>query len=498
VRGGVSLRGVIVLVFSISGCAVFSGYTPELAQTPLPPELRDRGAPAPGVVPLQAPVEETAPVGFVSTRRASIDQVVEVARQHSNQVLQAAARIEVASGRVQSADGALLPGIDARVAGSYLDGRQIGSFGDQRDGVSFGRFEPSVGVYYRVNPAAAYVRTEQFRREADAAAHDLREAERTAMLQAGVGYLDLALNYASQQIALSLVGDAERFVAIALARERAQIAGGADVARAQASVARAKQVAVRMRGQWEGASIRLATLLRWPTDELLLPADSDLHPTSLIDAMAGARLYEEAEISRPDIRAARARRAAADKEVLAAWWDLLGPEVDVTLRERWLGTQVSDLDSTHLVNGLVGFSFDFGELGRARTAEGNARLVEIREQTIRERARGEIEAAITKVRTMGETIPEARSSVEAAERSYDIQLARFRAGTGLGIEVIEAQITQARARLALATAIVRYNAAQVELAASIGHLRAELLAASEQPSSSAAAVTGAVNDAGPR
>jgi len=61
----------------------------------------------------------------------------------------------------------------------------------------------------------------------------------------------------------------------------------------------------------------------------------------------------------------------------------------------------------------------------------------------------------------------------------DWPAARFEAGTGLGIEVIEAQNAEARARLELAEAIVRYNLAQIELAASIGHLTPELLSGFE-------------------
>jgi outer membrane protein TolC len=470
-------RFFIAVLAACPGCAAFVGYVPETPAVPLPDELRANSAfRSEASVDLSAGARNHGAAGFTSQRTTSLSEVIAVARESANAVLEAAARLDAASGRVQSADGALLPGVDVRLGGRYLDGREVGSFGEVRDGVSFGRFEPATGVFYRVNPGAALARSARWRREADAAALDVREAERSAMLQAGIGYLDLAVAYASHQIAERLVEDAGRFVAITRARAAAEIGAGADVARAEVDAARARQAALGARGRREQASIRLAVLLRWPTAELLLPGDAELRAASLIDTASADRLYEEAERARPDIGAAGARARAVQSELTAAWLDLFGPEIDATLRERLIGTKVDDLDNTHLVHGLAGFALDFDELGRTRTARGEARAAAIREQTRREEARGEIESAISNVRTSGAAVPEARSAVEAAERSYRIQLARFEIGTGLGIEIIEAQNAQARARLELAEAIVRYNVAQIELAASIGHLTPALVA----------------------
>jgi len=67
-------------------------------------------------------------------------------------------------------------------------------------------------------------------------------------------------------------------------------------------------------------------------------------------------------------------------------------------------------------------------------------------------------------------IVRARASCSAAQRNRDIQRARFEGGTGLGLEVIDAQRALARARLALAQALIRYNVEQLRLVAATGHL----------------------------
>lgn len=78
------------------------------------------------------------------------------------------------------------------------------------------------------------------------------------------------------------------------------------------------------------------------------------------------------------------------------------------------------------------------------------------------------------VQAAREAIPPARAEVDAAERSYAIELARFDAGTGSGLEVIQSQNMNARAKLTFIEQILRFNAAQIELAAAIGHLGPEL------------------------
>lgn len=458
-----------------SGCAAFVGYAPQVPRPPLPDELRSRVALIDASVDLGAAATPNGAGGVASPRRASLPEVLGIARERANIVLEAAAQLEAASGRVQSADGALWPGVRLEAGGSHLDGRQVGSFGELRE-VSFARFEPGASVFYRVNPGAAVARSAGLRHEADAAGFEVREAERTAMLQAGLAHLDLALAYASYRIAERLVADAKRFLGITQARAVAEIGAGAEVARAEAELARARQTAIRARGRWEQASVRLAVLLRWDPAELLVPADTELRPTSLIDPAGGARLYQEAQAARPDLGAAQARSEAASSRVAAAWWELFGPEIDASLGERLIGTEIDDLGNTTLARVFLALSFDLGKLGRARAARGEARAAEIRDQALREQIRGQIEAAVSKVRTAGAAVPEARAGAQAAERSSRAQLARFEAGTGLGLEVIEAQNAQARAGLELAEAIVRHNIAQIELAASIGHLAPELIA----------------------
>lgn len=468
-RGGLVLAGICFL--GPSGCAAVNGYQPPASERPLPAGLARRAPAADVAVDLES--HEGSPDTAVVT--ISLAEVVSRAREQSFLVLEAAEDVEGASGRVQTATGELLPKAALEVGGSYLGGRDINNAGAVLDDLSIPRYEPSVQIYYRVNLGAALARRAGSRHEADAMGLSAEDARRTAALQAAIGYLDVAMAYASVQITEQLVEDSRLFVTITQARAGAEIGTRADVARAEADAARAQQTLIRAQNAWERSSIRLSVLLRWPPGRRLAPSEREIRPAALLDSDRAGGLYEAARQARPDLRSAHARLEAAESQASAAWWDLLGPEIDAGARERLLGREIDDLGRTTLAHAFVRFSFGFDQLGQLRTARAAARSAKLRELALADRVRGEIETALANLRAAEAALPEAQLAAEATERSYRADFARFESGLGLGIEVIEAQNARARARNDLADAILRYNAAQMELAASIGHLSPELV-----------------------
>jgi len=409
-------------------------------------------------------------------RAVALTEVVKIAMAEPTSVLQAAARLEAASGRVATSDGRLLPGLSADFRVRYLDGREIGSFGVIQQDVNFARYEPTAAFFYRNNPGAAGTGSKAERRFADAAGYDLKEAQRQAMLQAALSYQDIALTRASMAIATELMQDAERFYDIANARAVAEIASGADVARAEAALAQAQRTEIQARAFWKAASIRLAQLLRWDLAELLTTGDAEIGIQPVVDDASEANLTGEADRARPDVQAAKKRAEGGTLRTKQTWWDLLGPEVDASIGGRLLGTQMSRLAPTLIGYAFIGVSFDFEKGGRIRTAKGNAKALQFQAEATSEQADADIEVAMVNVQAAREAIPPARAEVDAAERSYAIELARFDAGTGSGLEVIQSQNMKARAKLSFIEQILRFNAAQIELAAAIGHLTPELFA----------------------
>jgi len=445
----------------------------------MPSELQANAHAEGEVEPVDGTVPEAA--GAKDARAVALAEVVKIAMAEPTSVLEAAARLEAASGRVATSDGRLLPGLSADFRVRYLDGREIGSFGVLQADVNFARYEPTAAFFYRNNPGAAGTGSKAERRFADAAGYDLKEAQRQAMLQAALSYQDIALTRASMAIATQLVQDAQRFYDIANARAVAEVASGADVARAEAALAQAQRTEIQSRAFWKAASIRLAQLLRWDLAEPLTTGDADIEIQPVVDDTSEANLTGEADRARPDVQAAQKRAEGGTLRAKQRWWDLLGPEVDASIGGRLLGTQMAHLGPTLIGYAFIGVSFDFEKGGRIRTAKGNAKALQFQAEAMSEQADADIETAMVNVQAAREAIPPARAEVDAAERSYAIELARFDAGTGSGLEVIQSQNMKARAKLTFIEQILRFNAAQIELAAAIGHLSPELFVHSVAP-----------------
>jgi outer membrane protein TolC len=462
----------VLVLCVLSGCV--RGYDPHVTERPLPTDLHADAQSEGEVEPVDVKVPGAADTA--DARAVALAEVVQVAMGEPTSVLEAAARLEAASGRVATSDGRLLPGLSADFRVRYLDGREIGSFGLLQQDVNFARYEPTAAFFYRNNPGAAGTGSKAERRFADAAGYDLKEAQRQAMLQAALSYQDIALTRASMAIATQLVQDAQRFYDIANARAVAEIASGADVARAEAAVAQAQRTEIQARAFWKAASIRLAQLLRWDLAELLTTGDEEVGLAPVVDDASEANLTTEADRVRPDVQAAKKRAEGGTIRTKQMWWDLLGPEVDASIGGRLLGTQMSDLSPTLIGYAFVGVSFDLEKGGRIRTAKANAKALQFRAEATSEQADADIQTAMVNVQAAREAIPPARAEVAAAERSYAIELARFDAGTGSGLEVIQSQNMKARAKLTFIEQVLRFNAAQIELAAAIGHLTPELFA----------------------
>ncbi len=462
----------VLVLCALAGCV--RGYDPHVTERPMPSELHADAHAEAAVDPVDVTVPGAAETN--DTRAVALAEVVTVAMGEPTSVLEAAARLEAASGQVATSDGRLLPGVSADFRVRYLDGREVGSFGILQADVNFARYEPTAAFFYRNNPGAAGTGSKAERRFADAAGYDLKEAQRQAMLQAALSYQDIALTRASMAITTQLVQDAQRFYDIANARAVAEVASGADVARAEAALAQAQRTEIQARAFWKAASIRLARLLRWDLTELLTTGDEEIGIEPVVDDASETKLTGEADHARPDVLAAKKRAEGGTIRTKQMWWDLLGPEVDASIGGRLLGTQMAHLGPTLIGYAFIGVSFDFEKGGRVRTAKANAKALQFRAEAISEQADADIETAVVNVQAAREAIPPARAEVDAAERSYAIELARFDAGTGSGFEVIQSQNMKARAKLTFIEQILRFNAAQLELAAAIGHLTPELFA----------------------
>jgi outer membrane protein TolC len=72
-------------------------------------------------------------------------------------------------------------------------------------------------------------------------------------------------------------------------------------------------------------------------------------------------------------------------------------------------------------------------------------------------------------------VPLAWDGLEAAQQNHRINLAQFKSGTAIALEVLHASHRLAGAQLDLARSIIDYNLSQVKLLAATGVLQLDLL-----------------------
>lgn len=187
-----------------------------------------------------------------------------------------------------------------------------------------------------------------------------------------------------------------------------------------------------------------------------------------------SELEEAAVRDRPDVRAARARAQAAGHEESAAWWSLLGPDVVGEVRQTWAGDALGNLQEGRLDAGaLLRWTFRWDEGGRITETAARRRAADVQLRAVEDRIRAAHAEGRLALRAAAERIPLAQQGLEAAQRSLRVSAARYQAGTALAIEVLESEDSVARARLALAGAIVDFNRAQLGLLAAAGRVSRE-------------------------
>ncbi len=103
---------------------------------------------------------------------------------------------------------------------------------------------------------------------------------------------------------------------------------------------------------------------------------------------------------------------------------------------------------------------------RQRRAEEHGTKLQLARLT--ERAAGEIRRAEEDLAAADDRIPLAGNGLGAATDALRLSEARFKAGTAIALEVLDAQDVLAQARFSLAQAIVQCNAAQARLLAASG------------------------------
>ncbi len=428
-------------------------------------------------VPDEAPGVEVRALSEadVPTRVLTLAEALDRALSDNLDLALSRARHQVAERARSTVQAGLYPGLAFGLGAGRTDGRVQGSFGDLRD-VTFSTYAGGGAVVYRANVVSLLKRVLAERATVEAADLDRLDTERRLILQVVGLYEDLVLATVAVQIAEEVVAGSEQFLGVIRARTDAGVGLGADVARSEAKLAADRGHLVEVRKLLKDTSARLALTLRLDQGTLLVPAAGRLEPAVLpaIEAGAGPE-------GRPDVQAASRRVTEAAQDASSALWNLLAPELRAEVAALEIGDVADELEGRTERRLLLTWNLSPESFGRTRERRAEEEVARLHALSVEEQARAELRRAQVDLEAARESIPQASRGLAAASDTLRLSEARFKAGTAIALEVLDAQEKLAEARFNLARAIVDYNLSQARVLAATGGISKEAFAGRGAP-----------------
>lgn len=401
-------------------------------------------------------------------RSITLAEAVDIALADNLDLAVARAEEAVAQQRQRVAEAGLYPALSAGAGASHTDGQTQSAFGDIDD-VQFNTYDPQVALVYRLNIPAQIQAIVAERRQVEAAALDAMSVRQRLMLRIAELYHALLVTRIGTEVSEQLLANSRELLQLVEAQMKANIGHGANVARAAARVADAQQQLVTAQRLHQQASIRLATALRLDPATTLDPTEAQLMPWSAVPPAEELDAVQAAT-QRPDVKAAAERAAFLDERAEVARLSLIAPEVSARIEEAAIAAHLDEFDDRLRYGIFVGWTLSFEKSEAIEHAKSEAIAQRLRTLRIKEQAVGEVRQAAEDIRAASAQIPLAQQELDAANDALRLHTARFKAGTSLALEIIEAQDLVSRARLNVARAIEAYNLAQVRLLTAAGVL----------------------------
>jgi outer membrane protein TolC len=187
---------------------------------------------------------------------------------------------------------------------------------------------------------------------------------------------------------------------------------------------------------------------------------------SITEMLAAATRY------RPDLEAVRKLLQAAQADKSATVCGDLGPQFQASYTFAGLAAHTTGQDDTlheqQRVAGTAGFALGASTFGEVNTANANRNAASLNVESALDRIRAEVVSAHQASITAAKLIPIALQQVSSAEEALRLTEQDLKSGTGLTVDVLQAQAAADQARYRYASAIVHYNQSEVNLLTALG------------------------------
>jgi len=261
---------------------------------------------------------------------------------------------------------------------------------------------------------------------------------------------------------------AQALLKLAQDQRSAGVATGVDVTRAETRLAQEQVRLAAAQNLQEEAYLELQRVVGLPLGSAVTLTDPLSFTIETLPSIDSA--VSQAENDRPEVRIAAQQVTINDYEKRAARADQL-PDLEFLGDYGVSGITPAKSDlPTRRVAVQVNVPIFNGGLtrGRMEVASSRERQSELELNSTRGQVEEDVRLSFSALRTTAEAVRAADKSVELAQRELQMARDRFRAGVADNLEVISAQTALAEARAAQVIALAQYNAARLNLAASLG------------------------------
>jgi outer membrane protein len=406
----------------------------------------------------------------------SLEQAIQLALENNLTTLLAQERLREARGFAQESRAGLLPNVSATAYQASVT-QNLAALGFQ-PGTFPGLSSTFIGPFNNFDARARLVQS-IFSLSAIRNFQAGRRGVRVAELQEGLAREQVstatALTYLEALRAAREVTAAEANVELAqtllkLAQDQheAGVATGVDVTRAATRLAQEQVRLAQAQTAAEQSVLNLQRVVGLPLGTPLTLTDPLRFTTDAVPAIETA--VEQAGRNRPEVRIAEAQATLSDYERRAVRAEQL-PSLDfvgdygvsgITPTNTDLPTRRAAIQlNVPLFNGGL-------TRGRLAVATSRQRQADLELGSIRGQVEEDVRLAYAALRTTAEQVRAADQTVTLALRELEMARDRFRAGVGDNVEVVTAQTALSNAREVQVTALAQYNAARLNLAASLG------------------------------
>jgi outer membrane protein len=408
--------------------------------------------------------------------RLSIGDAARMAASNSAPAQGARVRVTEAEARARQSRASLLPSLQGS-ASQFARTLNTASFGFSLPGLNpngqiIGPFHVLDARGSAVAPLldfGAFARYRAAQAAVTASNADATVASEQAGTQAALAYVqalraDNDFRARSEDTVL-----AAGLVSVAQAQLQAGTGIALDVTRAQAQLASTRAALISSRAARDRTLIALARTINVPAHTPIVLADSLGSMDTLAITTDEAAATERALRSRPDLRAAEARVAAARQSVSAIRAEWL-PTVSLVGDEGINGLSVHHMLNTYEYGVQVSIPVldGFRRSGRVQEQQGVVREAEIQRQDIQQQAAADVSSAILDVRAAAEQVQATREQLRLADQEVEQARERFHAGVAGNGDVITALLQLTTARMAVIDAQTNFQTARVALARAQG------------------------------